>query len=262
MSIKDIITSIKPYYRQTQGQVWLLAIALMGVLIVSTVVYQLYDSVDVVIQSGTEPEAGALLPNAGAQPTSSQIAQTPLFGAPTQASTTRVNTNLLLLGVLVATNQGQSQAIIASQGKEPKVYSINQDLADGGRLTKVFADRVQLLRNGHLETLYLDWNTRSGKSAAVGHPGNPTPDDTDNENETANPVINATAATAVSPQTNTPPAQSPEEWQQRIKEIREKYQNQFGNQGGANPTPGAPTPPSGIMPMRGLKGFRGGMQGE
>lgn len=261
MSIKDIITSIKPYYRQTQGQVWLLAIALMGVVIVATVIYQLYDSVDVVIQSGTGPEADALLPNAGAQSTSSQIAQTPLFGAPTQASTSRVNTNLLLLGVLVATNQGQSQAIIASQSKEPKVYSINQELADGGRLTKVFADRVQLLRNGHLETLYLDWNTRLGKTAAVGHPGNPTPDETDmdNENETANSAINATSAAVVGTQTNTPPAQSPEEWQQRIKEIREKYQSQFGNQGGANPAQGVPTPPSGIMPMRGLKGFQGGM---
>jgi type II secretory pathway component PulC len=264
MSVKDIIRSIKPYYRQPQGQVWLLAIALLGVGIVATVVYQLYDSVDIVLERGTGPKEVALLPSAAKQSTASQLAQAPLFGAAVQSSVTRVNTNLLLFGVFVAGNKGQSKAIIASQGKEPKVYKVNDELADGGRLASVLGDRVQLLRNGQRETLYLDWKTRAGKTAAGEQPGqrvpsalNTPPEDADSDTETNSANVSINNAAAV--QTDAPSAQNAQEWQQRIKEIREKYQNQFGNEGNANPSPVTPTPQPGIMPMRGFKGFRGGM---
>ena len=71
----------------------------------------------------------------------SQLTQSPLFGSSEQSASQRINTNLILLGVLFSKDQKQAEAIIASQGREAKVYRINDELVDGGRLRSIYTDR-------------------------------------------------------------------------------------------------------------------------
>lgn len=60
---------------------------------------------------------------------------------------------LTLLGSFVHADPKRSSAIIRSEGSEPKRYGIDSEVSSGVRLDAVYADRVELLRNGRRESL-------------------------------------------------------------------------------------------------------------
>lgn len=81
-----------------------------------------------------------------------------LFGTPPPPSTEAVaapasDSSLVLLGSLVNRNPQQSSAIIQYNGATPKLYRSGEDIEAGLRLQGVYSDRVEILRNGRLETL-------------------------------------------------------------------------------------------------------------
>ena len=135
------------------------------------------------------------------------------------------------------------------------VNSINQTLADGGKLYRVFPNKVELQRNGQIESLYLKWDKKSTTSDS--HKitkSTPAAEYNSEDESSADQSFNAIAAeTVVTQQPASAPAQTPEDWQARIKEIREKYQQQFGDQNNPN-VHGVP-----IMPMKGRGRFGGGL---
>lgn len=261
MNMTDFVTFIKPYYRRSQGQTWLLAIVVVVALFAATVIVQAYDTLDILSQNRSDLQELSVQ-GAVEQSAYTQLSQDPIFGVSVQTTVARVNTNLELLGVLQATDPNHSKAIIASQGKEAKSYGVNDDLADGGKLYKVYPDKVELKRNGQIETLPLKWDKRgAGGMANANRPLSPSsgsdiPGD-------AGAFVQQQEDTASSDGESQPqPQLQPQaDWQERIKEIREKYQQQFpamnGNNGINNGV--VPAPP---MPMRGLGGRfdrRGGM---
>jgi general secretion pathway protein C len=63
--------------------------------------------------------------------------------------------NLSLKGTIAANDPARARAIIASAGRDEKVYAINDTVAPGTRLHAVYPDRVILNRNGALEALKL-----------------------------------------------------------------------------------------------------------
>lgn len=80
----------------------------------------------------------------------------PLFGsAPVADSGVAPNTNLrlTLLGSFVDTAGKGSSAIIQLEGSPAKRYAVGQELSSGVLLHAVYRDRVELKRNGRLETL-------------------------------------------------------------------------------------------------------------
>ncbi len=245
MSISDIYRSISPYVRESQGQLWSIAIVVLVIVIAITTVYALYDSLTQLSFGRKADQQLSPVINATSESTITQVIQAPLFGASEPSATAHINTSLSLLGIMASTDQAKARAFIASQGSKAKVYKVNDEIVDGGRISSIYADRVVLLRDGRLETLYLDWTKRNEKSLvpkAVPNTNNASDDNSSSENEAVMPT-----PTAVMPQTTTP--QTPEGWQERLKEIREQYQKQYNLPAGAV---SAPTPfgPSGKMNFR------------
>jgi general secretion pathway protein C len=61
--------------------------------------------------------------------------------------------NLTLLGSFVHADPERSSAIIRREGSEPQRYGVDSEIANGVRLSTVYPDRVELLRNGKRESL-------------------------------------------------------------------------------------------------------------
>lgn len=61
--------------------------------------------------------------------------------------------NLTLLGSFVNADPERSSAIIRREGSEPQRYGVDSEVANGVRLSAVYPDRVELLRNGKRESL-------------------------------------------------------------------------------------------------------------
>lgn len=91
--------------------------------------------------------------------TPEQRAQAPiaqLFGTPRQADSgppPATNLQLTLLGSFVHNDPQRSSALIQRQGQSAQRYSVGMDVDNGVRLDAVYADRVELLRNGRRESL-------------------------------------------------------------------------------------------------------------
>lgn len=241
---------IQAYFRQSEAQIWLLGILGLGIIIVLSVGYLLYDTFgSIVFTEGQSLESVAQ----HSQPevaTINQISRTPLFGASHQPKVSRVNTNLELLGVMLDSNPKKSRAIIASSGNEPKIYHIDEKLVDGGKLYRVYENKVELQENGQIESLYLKWD-KKGTATRKYKPAITVP-----ETITAPNISEQQPAAEQEIKTdleNIKPSQTPQEWQERIKEIREKYQKQFGVPNAENPR-GVPKFPRGPMER-----FRGNM---
>lgn len=66
--------------------------------------------------------------------------------------------DLTLLGILAATAERGSRALINASNGEEKPYAIGDDIVRSVTLQAIFPDRVILSRNGRLETLRLDKN--------------------------------------------------------------------------------------------------------
>ncbi|MFN3770206.1 MAG: type II secretion system protein N [Ectopseudomonas guguanensis] len=97
------------------------------------------------------PGQTASLPEQRAQ---APIAQ--LFGTPSQADSgppPATNLQLTLLGSFVHNDPQRSSALIQRQGQSAQRYAIGMDVDNGVRLDAVYADRVELLRNGRRESL-------------------------------------------------------------------------------------------------------------
>lgn len=78
----------------------------------------------------------------------------PSLDALSEAPDTRLD--LTLMGILAATAERGSRALIGSSNGEEKPYAIGADVVRGVSLQAIFADRVILSRAGQLETLRLD----------------------------------------------------------------------------------------------------------
>lgn len=83
-----------------------------------------------------------------------QVAADPALSELADAPDTRLD--LTLLGILAATLERGSRALIASSAGEEKPYAIGDDVTRGVRLQAIFPDRVILARGGQLETLRLN----------------------------------------------------------------------------------------------------------
>lgn len=91
---------------------------------------------------------------ATASPT--QVSLLPLFGSAAALESTAApdtNLRLTLMGSFVHADAARSSAIIALEGSKAKRYLIGSQLSDGVLLHAVYRDRVELKRNGRLETL-------------------------------------------------------------------------------------------------------------
>ncbi|MCY1521371.1 Type II secretion system protein N [compost metagenome] len=100
--------------------------------------------------------ASASTPNADQQPSATagqHLDQ--LFGSNpgNDASPPATNLQLTLLGSFVHADPKRSSAIIRREGSEAQRYAIDSEVASGVRLDAVYADRVELLRNGRRESL-------------------------------------------------------------------------------------------------------------
>ncbi|WP_233787480.1 type II secretion system protein N [Pseudomonas yangonensis] len=98
-------------------------------------------------------------PTAPNAPSTEQRAEAPiaqLFGTPTQADSgppPATNLQLTLLGSFVHSDPQRSSALIQRHGQSAQRYSVGTEVDSGVRLDAVYADRVELLRNGRRESL-------------------------------------------------------------------------------------------------------------
>jgi len=92
-------------------------------------------------------------------PSLQQRAQAPiaqLFGTPRQEDSgppPATNLQLTLLGSFVHSDPQRSSAVVQRQGQSAQRYTVGMDVDNGVRLNAVYADRVELLRNGRRESL-------------------------------------------------------------------------------------------------------------
>jgi general secretion pathway protein C len=81
-----------------------------------------------------------------------------LFGTPVSAGQSYIpgasGSDLTLLGSFVHADPARSTAIVQLSGQPPQLYRIEQELESGVRLHNVHPDRVEILRNGRIESLY------------------------------------------------------------------------------------------------------------
>lgn len=96
--------------------------------------------------------------SAPANPSQNTDVQTllPLFGSGQPVSSgiaPSTSLRLTLLGSFVQADSPRSSAIIQLEGSPAKRYSVGQELSSGVSLHAVYRDRVELKRNGRLETL-------------------------------------------------------------------------------------------------------------
>ncbi len=95
----------------------------------------------------------------------------PLFGTSSTASDApppATNLRLSLHGSFVHANPQRSSAIIQREGSKPQRYAVGVELDQGVRLHAVYRDRVELERNGHLESLPFPTRKNSANSASDG----------------------------------------------------------------------------------------------
>ncbi|UTW07388.1 type II secretion system protein N [Pseudomonas benzenivorans] len=72
------------------------------------------------------------------------------------------NLRLTLLGSFVHSDPQRSSAIIRENGSEAQRYQIDSEVANGVRLHAIYADRVELLRNGRRESLTFPQSQSAG----------------------------------------------------------------------------------------------------
>ncbi len=107
-------------------------------------------------------------------PTLAQLAA--LFGpAPAaQGEPPATTLRLTLHGSFVNANPLRSSAIIQRNGDKPQRFEVGSELESGVRLHAVYAERIEVERNGRLETLHFP---QDGNPSSVSAPVSPQPDD-------------------------------------------------------------------------------------
>lgn len=123
----------------------------------------------------TPPQVTAVNPQAAlATPPLERLE--PLFGPTGSASDApppATSLRLTLLGSFVHVDPSRSSAIIQREGSKPRRYSIGDELDNGIYLHAVYRDRVELKRQGRLESLPFPSKRTPGisSSQAETHPG-------------------------------------------------------------------------------------------
>lgn len=81
-----------------------------------------------------------------------------LFGSPASLNQSYASgesvSNLTLLGSFVHADPAKSKAIIQVNGSTPQLYQVEQELETGLLLHSVHPDRVEVMRGGHIESLF------------------------------------------------------------------------------------------------------------
>lgn len=101
----------------------------------------------------------------------------PLFASPAAVSSTAApstNLRLTLMGSFVHADPARSSAIIALEGSKAKRYVVGAQLSDVVLLHAVYRNRVEIKRNGRLETLAFK---SKAQSLAAASPNQPPPQD-------------------------------------------------------------------------------------
>ncbi|HET6654679.1 MAG TPA: type II secretion system protein GspC [Gammaproteobacteria bacterium] len=114
-----------------------------------------------------------------------KVAAMHLFGranapAPTgeAVNAPETNLNVTLHGIIAADDPERSRAIIAAgsgRGGDAKSYRVGADIPGGASIHGIFADRVILSRNGHLEALKLPRESEGGSGVVRVPPQNTAP---------------------------------------------------------------------------------------
>jgi len=141
-----------------------------------------------------------------------------LFGAPAEAqnqTASIASTDLTLHGSFVHAQPERSMAIIQRTGGVPELYRPGAELDNGVSLQAVYADRVEILRNGSLETLYFP-ATQSIPFTPEDYPvyNEPTPDPAVGEPESSDSALLQQQMEALRQQleaSGTPPDDTPSE---------------------------------------------------
>jgi general secretion pathway protein C len=105
-----------------------------------------------------------------------QVSLLPLFAsvtAPDNSVAPTTNLRLMLMGSFVHADPTRSSAIITLEGGKAKRYMVGSQLSEGVLLHAVYRDRVELKRNGRLETLAFKLRAASANSVS---PTEPIPD--------------------------------------------------------------------------------------
>lgn len=121
-----------------------------------------------------QPQDRAATPSE--QPSLAPVAQ--LFGTPGPAEygpPPATNLQLTLLGSFVHSDPQRSSALIQRQGQNAQRYAVGMEVDSGVRLDAVYADRVELLRNGRRESLAFP-RQQSGQYNAYTPPAEPVED--------------------------------------------------------------------------------------
>jgi general secretion pathway protein C len=119
-------------------------------------------------------------PNSKQQPApanSQQLVQ--LFGADGRDNTTpppATDLRLTLLGSFVHADPGRSSAIIRHEGSQAQRYQVGSEMPNGIRLHAVYADRVEVERNGRRESL--NFPRSQSSDHAMAYPPSETSTDT------------------------------------------------------------------------------------
>ncbi|MCY1540416.1 Type II secretion system protein N [compost metagenome] len=108
------------------------------------------------------PNAASLLPSTASQGLEHLFGSSQSSAAPAPATSMR----LTLLGSFVNADPKRSSAIIRLDGNPAQRYNIDSEVIAGVSLHAVYADRVELLRNGRLESLAFPRNYSSDEDTA------------------------------------------------------------------------------------------------
>ena len=146
-----------------------------------------------------------------------------LFGAGPSAATDAPSTSLrvTLLGCFVQADSPRSSAIIQLDGRPAQRYLVGQTLSSGVSLHAVYRDRVELKRNGRLETLAFSKPQGTPASSAR----NPPDSDTLNQLQTLD-------------------EQDSQQLQQRMQALREQIQAAAATTPASDASRESPEPPT------------------
>lgn len=137
-------------------------------------------------------DAPAALPETGAN----IVAGLHLFGdvvvqvapppAPVSMVAPQTSLNLTLRGVIAVSTKDRALAIISEKGKqEDNIYAVGEQVPGEAEIREILADRVILLRNGKLETLWLEEIETAGGGVALQSRKNRSYDRDDDDDNTA-----------------------------------------------------------------------------
>lgn len=133
-------------------------IMVLSCFILYSFISDIYDTVQVVKLVHSDQHSKNTVKKTPPVISNAQLDPSDIFGE-NQTSTTRVNTTLILEGVVVASDEQRSAAFIAPQNGQSQRYTVGEDVLPGLKLESVYHNYVVLSRSGVKEKLIIDWDT-------------------------------------------------------------------------------------------------------